>query len=69
VSNDPIGGLIVIARNKVLKGQATYTAYAKECTCHVEVSALNPPTTSPMTKQVMQSTREHYSRCTLHPVR
>lgn len=67
--SDPIGGLIAIARKKVLNGQASYTAYAKECTCYVEVSAISAPTTAPLSKQVMQSTREHYSRCSDHPVR
>lgn len=65
---DPIGGLIKIARKKVLEGRSSYTAYSKECTCEVEVAALSYPQTSPMSKVVTQSTRERYSRCATHPL-
>lgn len=58
MSDDPIGGLIVIARKKAKASGGGYTAHAKNCTCWVEVNMLTE-----------NSTREHYSRCALHPVR
>lgn len=66
---DPIGGLIAIARKKVLGGRDSYTAKAANCGCQVEVSALNPPTEAPLSGTIMQSTRERYDRCSDHPVR
>lgn len=63
---DPVSGLIGVARKKVLAGKDTYTAYAASCSCYVEVSALSPPTTAPISGLVMQSTRERYSRCVEH---
>ncbi len=66
---DPIGGLIAIARKKVIEGRESYTARAKSCTCEVEVNAISAPTVSPLTKQTVQSTRERYLRCFDHPVR
>lgn len=67
--DDPISGLILIARKKVLSGRDSYTAYAKTCTCYVEITAISKPTISPLSEQVMQSTREHYSRCVDHKLR
>lgn len=66
---DPIGGLIAVARKKVLEGRSSYTAYSKECSCEVDVAALSAPQTSPLSKRVTQSTRERYSRCSEHPIR
>jgi hypothetical protein len=61
---DPIGGLIAIARKKVDQGREGYTAYAKSCSCFVEVNLLGRRKPSGT-----NSTREHYSRCSDHPVR
>lgn len=66
---DPIGGLIAVARKKVLSGRSEYTAVAANCTCEVVVAALSAPQVAPLSKIVTQSTRERYSRCVEHLVR
>lgn len=67
--DDPISGLILIARKKVLNGRDSYVAFSKECTCNVEVAAISAPSTSSVSGFTVQSTRERYSRCTEHKLR
>lgn len=61
---NPIGELIAIARKKVDDGRESFIAESKDCGCYVEVSLLGR-----RKRPGGNSTREHYSRCHLHPVR
>lgn len=59
MADNPIGALILEARKKASRtsGQPAI-AYARECTCSVEVAYFTP-----------RSNRENYSRCVLHKIR
>ena len=67
--SDPIGDLIATARKRVLNGKESHTASSPDCSCYVEITALSRPRRSSFSGLITQSTREHYSRCHLHPVR